>query len=234
MRNIGFPERKRKKHKQVSESLLQRFFISGIPNEFLPYIIRKRRQKLYPKHPIYKGFTLSLSMRNLFYRSRNMKKIIIAACMALLGCGSVFAQQGKQAIGGNLSYGTEIESVGIGLKYQYNITDQIRIEPSMNYFFKNDGLSMFDINANIHYLFPIASNISLYPLAGFTYTNWHLDLGKAGDYDVSGSDGKFGVNLGAGMEFDLDKNWSLNFDIKYQLISDLDQAVFNLGVAYNF
>lgn len=46
-----------------------------------------------------------------------------------------FAQQGKQAIGGNLSYGTEIESVGIGLKYQYNITDQIRIEPSMNYFF---------------------------------------------------------------------------------------------------
>ena len=60
-----------------------------------------------------------------------MKKIIIAACMALLGCGSVFAQQGKQAIGGNLSYGTEIESVGIGLKYQYNITDQIRIEPSM-------------------------------------------------------------------------------------------------------
>ena len=93
-----------------------------------------------------------------------MKKIIIAACMALLGCGSVFAQQGKQAIGGNLSYGTEIESVGIGLKYQYNITDQIRIEPSMNYFFKNDGLSMFDINANIHYLFPIASNISLYPL----------------------------------------------------------------------
>ena len=93
---------------------------------------------------------------------------------------------------------------------------------------------MFDINANIHYLFPIASNISLYPLAGFTYTNWHLDLGKAGDYDVSESDGKFGVNLGAGMEFDLDKSWSLNFDIKYQLISDLDQAVFNLGVAYNF
>ena len=68
-----------------------------------------------------------------------MKKIIIAACMALLGCGSVFAQQGKQAIGGNLSYGTEIESVGIGLKYQYNITDQIRIEPSMN------SLKMMDL-----------------------------------------------------------------------------------------
>ena len=45
MRNIGFPERKRKKHKQVSESLLQRFFISGIPNEFLPYIIEEETAK---------------------------------------------------------------------------------------------------------------------------------------------------------------------------------------------
>ena len=43
-----------------------------------------------------------------------MKKIIIAACMTLLSFSSVFAQKGKQAIGGNLSYGTEIESIGLG------------------------------------------------------------------------------------------------------------------------
>lgn len=47
-----------------------------------------------------------------------MKKFIIAACMMLIGFSSAFAQQGKQAIGGNLSYGTEIESVGLGVKYQ--------------------------------------------------------------------------------------------------------------------
>lgn len=70
-----------------------------------------------------------------------MKKIIIAACMTLLSFSSVFAQKGKQAIGGNLSYGTEIESIGLGLKYQYNITDQIRIEPSMNYFLKMTDLA---------------------------------------------------------------------------------------------
>lgn len=93
---------------------------------------------------------------------------------------------------------------------------------------------MFDINANVHYLFPVASNVRLYPLAGFTYTNWHLDLGKVGDYNVSGSDGKFGVNLGAGAEFNLAANWVMNLEIKYQLISDVDQGVFNLGVAYNF
>lgn len=161
-----------------------------------------------------------------------MKKFIIAASMIFLGLGSAFAQQGKQAVGGSLSYGTETESVGIGAKYQYNITNEIRIEPSMDYFFKNNGLSMFDINANVHYLVPIASNVKIYPLAGFTFTSWHQDLGIGEGFGVSTS--RFGVNLGAGMEFALDRNWSMNFEIKYQLISDLDQAVFNLGVAYSF
>lgn len=166
-----------------------------------------------------------------------MKKFIIAACMVFLGLGSAFAQQGKQAVGGSLSYGTETESVGIGAKYQYNITNEIRVEPSMDYFFKNNGLSMFDINANVHYLVPIASNVKLYPLAGLTYTSWHQDLdldivGIKGNFGASAS--KFGVNLGAGLEFALDRNWNMNFELKYQLVSDLDQAVFNLGVAYSF
>ena len=161
-----------------------------------------------------------------------MKKFIIAASLIFLGLGSAFAQQGKQAVGGSLSYGTETESVGIGAKYQYNITNEIRIEPSMDYFFKHNGLSMFDINANVHYLVPIASNVKIYPLAGFTFTSWHQDLGIGAVFGASTR--KFGVKLGAGMEFALDRNWSMNFEMKYQLISDLDQAVFNLGVAYSF
>lgn len=36
--------------------------------------------------------------------------------------GNTYAQKGKQAIGFGLSYGAEIESVGLGLKYQCNIT----------------------------------------------------------------------------------------------------------------
>ena len=58
----------------------------------------------------------------------------------------VYAQKGRQAIGFGLSYGTEIESIGLGLKYQYNITNPIRLEPSLNYFIENDNVSMLDIN----------------------------------------------------------------------------------------
>ena len=54
-------------------------------------------------------------------------------------------KKGRQAIGFGLSYGTEIESIGLGLKYQYNITNPIRLEPSLNYFIENDNVSMLDI-----------------------------------------------------------------------------------------
>ena len=84
-----------------------------------------------------------------------MKKILFLAVCFLMLVGNTYAQKGKQAIGFGLSYGTEIESVGLGLKYQYNITNPIRLEPSLNYFFENDNVSMLDVNLNFHYLFPV-------------------------------------------------------------------------------
>ena len=131
---------------------------------------------------------------------------------------------------GELSYGTEISSIGIGVKYQYNITDNIRLEPSINYFFENDGLDMFDINANAHYIFPMASNVRVYPLAGFSFSKWSANAGDG--WEVSTS--KFGVNLGGGAEFDISDNLMMNFELKYQLISKFDQSVISMGVAYMF
>ena len=156
-----------------------------------------------------------------------MKKLVVLFSMMFFTMGSAFAQKGIQAAGVHLSYGTEIESFGIGVKYQYNITDNIRLEPSMNYFFENNGVDMFDLNANAHYLFPMASNIRVYPLAGLTFSSW--DAGKGID-NVT----RLGVNLGGGAEFDIADNLMLNFELKYQFVSDLDQAVFNVGIAYMF
>ena len=153
-----------------------------------------------------------------------MKKFIVLFSMMFFIMGSAFAQKGIQTAGVHLSYGTEIESFGIGVKYQYNITNNIRLEPSMNYFFENNGVDMFDINANAHYLFPMASNVRVYPLAGLTFARW--DLGKV----IT----RLGVNIGGGAEMDITDDLILNFELKYQTVSDLDQAIFNVGVAYIF
>ena len=94
----------------------------------------------------------------------------------------------------------------------------------MNYFFEKNGIDMFDINANAHYLFPMASNVRVYPLAGLTFARW--DLGKVTT--------RLGVNIGGGAEMDITDDLILNFELKYQTVSDLDQAIFNVGVAYIF
>ena len=155
-----------------------------------------------------------------------MKKLIVLFSMMFFIMGSAFAQQGIQAAGVHLTYGTEIESFGIGVKYQYNISNNIRLEPSMNYFFENNGVDQFDLNANVHYLFPMASNVRVYPLAGLTFARW--------DFGGIGHETRLGVNFGGGAEMDITDKLMLNFEMKYQFVSDLDQAIFNVGIAYMF
>ena len=74
-----------------------------------------------------------------------MRKILIFLGLLFVMLSGVYAQKGRQAIGFGLSYGTEIESIGLGLKYQYNITNPIRLEPSLNYFIENDNVSMLSL-----------------------------------------------------------------------------------------
>ena len=169
----------------------------------------------------------SINLKTMF-----MKKLIVIFSMMFFIMGSAFAQKGIQAAGVHLSYGTEIESFGIGIKYQYNITDNIRLEPSMNYSFENNGVDQFDINANAHYLFPIDNNVRLYPLAGLTFARWDYAnvIGGALDNDVT----RLGVNVGGGVEADITDKLILNFELKYQFVSDLDQTMFNVGIAYMF
>ena len=171
-----------------------------------------------------------------------MKKLFLTLTVALVSLCS-YAQKGEKAVGINLSYGTEISNIGIGVKGQYNFTDAIRAEASFDYFLKKDGLKMWDINVNAHYLFPVSNKIKVYPLVGVTYSNWSTtytaysypsSTGQETSEEVSSSTGKFGVNLGGGASYDITDNLVLNAEVKYQLISNFNQAVFGIGIAYKF
>ncbi len=178
-----------------------------------------------------------------------MKKLFLTLAVALI-CVCAQAQvKGDVGVGLNLSYGTEISNIGIGVKGQYNFTDAIRGEVSFDYFLKKDATKMWDINVNAHYLFSVANKFKVYPLVGLTYTNWNWDFdlsddmkgyagyeGYEGDEETSGSSstGRFGVNLGAGASYDITSNIAINLEIKYQIISNYNQVVFGIGAAYRF
>ena len=72
-----------------------------------------------------------------------MKKLFTIVCALMLGMGIAQAQvhQGETAVGANLVYGSEIESMGLGARFQYGILDQLRAEVGFNGFFQHNHLS---------------------------------------------------------------------------------------------
>lgn len=142
-----------------------------------------------------------------------------------------FAQRaGDKSIGLNLNYASET-SFGIGTRFQFNLTDNIRLEPEFNYHFKHHYISFWDLGANISYLLPVASDVTVYPLAGIGYMNAgvHAD-GTSDKYD----DGSFQAKLGAGAEFKLLPNAKLIIEPKYQFNDYKNQFIFTAGIAYCF
>ena len=162
-----------------------------------------------------------------------MKKLLLLVCAAVMSL-SASAQAGDKALGAQLVFGSETNNIGLGVKGQYYFTDQLRGEVSVDYFFKNKGVSMWDINANVHYLIDVADKFKVYPLAGLGYTNWSYKYEFPGLPVVEGSDGRLAVNLGGGAEYELTKDLSVNAELKYQIISNYNQLVLGVGVACKF
>lgn len=99
-----------------------------------------------------------------------MKKLLLLVA-AVLCFSAASAQKGQMAAGVNLDLGFgypgSYSNIGIGAKFQYSFTDHIRIEPAFTYYLKKDLISMWDLMANVHYVFPMANDkLNLYPLAG--------------------------------------------------------------------
>ena len=163
-----------------------------------------------------------------------LKKTLFIAVALLAFTGVQAQQKGDNAVGAGLVIGTgDLDNVGIGLKYQYNITAPIRIEPAFTYFFKKDFVSAWDIMANIQYILPVADQLNIYPLAGIGIQGWkgHASDLHSGFNDVSNT--SFQFNIGCGAEYWFDYNWAGFFEFKYKL-ADADFANFVFGVAYKF
>lgn len=166
------------------------------------------------------------------------RRIMFITVVVLAASTANAQEKGDMGVGVNLAYGTKsgYSNLGIGAKFQYNIIGKIRIEPSATYFLKKDYVSMWDINANVHYLFGINEKIRIYPLAGLAVLGVSYDWGDLGDWGVkaSNSSTNFGINLGAGGEYLITEKIALNLELKYQIVSDWNRLIFLLGVAYKF
>ena len=165
---------------------------------------------------------------------KDMKKILTLVCLVMLGIGMGNAQvrQGESAVGINLSYGSEIESLGLGARYQYGFLDQLRGEVGFNFFFEHNHVKWTDVNINAHYLVGLRNEqLYIYPIAGlnFTFVKYKAELDKNKD-----ENNHVGLNLGAGIEYEITEHFGACFEYRHTIIKDVDQGIFSLGLNYKF
>ena len=161
------------------------------------------------------------------------KMVIVAITLLTINVAANAQEKGDMAVGGNLTLGTgnSLTNFGIGAKFQYNVTNPLRLEGSFTYFLKKDLISMWDLSANGHWLIPLTDNIVVYPLAGLSILGVAVDLGILGG---SASDNTFGVNLGGGIEFKLTDKLVLNAEPKYRIGNHWSRFFISAGLAYRF
>lgn len=165
-----------------------------------------------------------------------MKKNLISfVCMALfviMSVGAMAQQKGDMAVGGHLAFGTgeSYSNMGVGARFQWNAADKIRLEPSFTFFLKKDFVSMWDISANVHYLFPMSDKLILYPSAGIGMMGVTVDILGLTTYSSS----EVNLNVGGGVEFRLTEALSLIGELKYNIAGNWNHATLFAGVAYRF
>lgn len=156
-----------------------------------------------------------------------MRKLVVMIMLAIISMGAYAqTQKGQSSIGLNVGYGFDtVGNAYFGLDYRYNITDAVRISPSMSYYVKNDGLSAFALDFNAHYVVKLSDMFGFYPLAGVNLSFW----------DVAGySATRFGANIGLGAEVYATSQVSVGLEMKYLIIKDLDRPMLGVRVGYTF
>ena len=162
-----------------------------------------------------------------------MKKIFLTVIVVLLAVTTVSAQyKGDWGVGPKIGVytnaGADGAIFGIGAAGQYSITDNWRVAPSILALCKT-GCSV-DISADVQYLFNIAPDWHIYPLAG-------ISANDIGDWSC-------GINLGGGADFSITRNWDVSAGFKWMIQTAKDYVpgfvkrrnpiVINSGATYRF
>ena len=164
-----------------------------------------------------------------------MKKFFVAMFVAMLCMGAQAQEKGDVAIGlrSGVNIATlkiagleeDVTNFGIGAFGQYNLTDNWRLELEGIYHPMKDHVSDITVGLNVHYLFSLGEAIKIYPTLGYALAFVHSE-----DYKISSTKGETvreivhdsendtdgGIQLGLGLQYNLNDNWFLAGEYKYQ------------------
>src|SRR5690606_23458469 len=112
-----------------------------------------------------------------------MKKTFTVFSLLLLISLSTLCAQENTRIGGQLIYGSNINTVGIGVLAELPIAPKMVISPGFSFYFpKTESFikqTAWELNGNLNYLFINDDKMEVYGIGGLNYTN----IGVKTDFD---------------------------------------------------
>lgn len=163
-----------------------------------------------------------------------MKKFFVAMFVAMLCMGAQAQEKGDVAIGlrSGVNIATlkiagleeDVTNFGIGAFGQYNLTDNWRLELEGIYHPMKNHVSDITVGLNVHYLFSLGESIKIYPTLGYALAFVHSEAytitGKGGASQQISHDSENetdgGIQVGAGIQYNLGSNVFIAGEYKYQ------------------
>ena len=181
---------------------------------------------------------------NLINSTVMIKKLLLPLCLVLLSTAA-YAQKYDEPEGGDWALGINIPTtwgdnvhLGVQPKVQFYATSRFRMEASFGYYFKAKERIDWDVNFNFHYLIPMKdTGLWIYPILGVQALHRHYTYSKEfkDQSPVDYSDKmRVGLNLGAGIQYDVEENLYVNAEMKYTYTNDFDRVNLLVGVGYRF
>lgn len=139
-------------------------------------------------------------------------KLFVLIIFSFSTFNSLSAQNsGDIDLGGGITYGLDLEEIGIQAVSNYSLNDRVRVgadfifwlSENENEFVDSFSSTLFEINGNIHYLFYTNGEFSIYAMGslGLHYASVSIDDPSSGS--DSSSETELGLGFGAGAEYNL-------------------------------
>lgn len=149
---------------------------------------------------------------------------------------------GTFAAGATANYGIsgDYKNPGVGITVQKFFGDAFRSNVYVNYFFKQNNVSMLEFGTNFNYVFPLTKQMGIYPILGLGYSIVKLkgvidipsNVTILPDDYADDSVGAIHFDLGVGYEYYITPSFKAFAEAKYRYAKDYDRSIITAGVAY--
>ncbi|MCM1293387.1 MAG: hypothetical protein NC111_06045 [Bacteroides sp.] len=181
---------------------------------------------------------------------KQISKAFFLIAIAILSSTTAFAEspnsfKGQKSVGLRGGFTTRNTTASAGLYFSYRFTEHFRFAPKIDYAFRHKDVDAFSFNFDAE--MPIAldaatNRVNFYPIAGLNYTTATSHAAKmvAQRAAVDTSDdssqryNRFGLNLGAGIEYFASPTLRLAFEAKCQLLKQMTGGWLIVSIGYVF